>query len=209
MEEQRRVLLVSAHADDAFMGAGGYVSKLKKCKAKTCHVVFTLSEKDNGIGFTAEELKKELDDANNYMKIDERYTYRFPVHFLPENGQRIRLKLEYLRAGFQPNIILIPSLNDNHQDHVAVAEEAIRIFRNSETVLSYELLRNSISRFNPNVYVDVSDEIDEKLASISCFKTQEKRPYMKLENFKALAKVRGTQINVGYAEAFEAVKIIF
>ncbi len=204
----RRILAVSAHADDSFMGCGGYLSKLKKTKAEVCHVVFTLSEKDNGVGFTADELKQELDAANKYMGFDECHTYKFPVHFLPQNGDAIRRELQGLKDSFRPDLVMIPSLGDFHQDHKAVAEEAIRVYRNGETVLSYELLRNSVNQFNPNVYVDVSSEIEPKLSALSCFKTQEKRPYMKLENFKALARVRGAQVGVEYVEAFEAVKVI-
>lgn len=205
----RSVLFVSAHADDALMGAGGVAAMLQDTDTATCHVVFTLSEKDNGIGFTAEELRQELRAANDYLGFTLQHTFKFPVHFLPENGARIRRELEQLRVDLHPDLVLIPSLTDTHQDHVAVAREALRVYRNQETVLCYELLRNSVHPFHPTVYVDVSAVMERKLMALACFKTQVARPYMHLANFTALATVRGTQIGVAAAEAFEAVKVVF
>lgn len=204
----RKVLLVSAHADDAFMGAGGFAFKLKGEGAELYHVVFTLSEKDNGVGFTADELKGELDHSNILLNVKFAKVCRLPVHFLHVHGHTVRKTLEQIRGGFTPDLVLMPSLTDAHQDHKAVAKETIRVFRGKETVLSYELLRNSVSAFKPTVFVDISSTLAEKLAVITCFKTQVKRPYMNPENFKALATIRGAQIGVKYAEAFEAVKMV-
>ena len=204
----RRVLFVSGHADDSLVGAGAYAFKLKKAGIETNHIVFTLSEKNNGVGFTSDELRVELESANSLVGFNHTATLPYPVHHLSEHGEEIRRDLTNIMNAVHPDLVLCPSLNDRHQDHAAVAAETIRVFRNSETVLSYELLRNSVHVFNPNVYAVVNDELEDKLKMIGLFKTQTSRPYMNLENFRALARMRGTQIGVGYAEAFECVKMV-
>ena len=205
----RRVLFVSAHADDALVGAGGYAHRLSLEGVEVSHIVFTLSEKNNGIGFSADELRAELILAENRVGFDHVYTFSFPVHHLSEHGEEIREKLAELKKELKPDLVLCPSLNDRHQDHSAVAAETIRVFRNSETVLSYELLRNSVHVFNPNVYAIISsDQLEEKLRMLAVFKTQTSRPYMNPENFRALARMRGVQVGESYAEAFECLKVI-
>ena len=203
----KRVLLVSAHADDALVGAGGYALRLRKEGAELTHVVFTLSEKDNGLGFTGSEIRGELEEATTLMETDLSII-QTPVHYLQKYGANIRKALEDLKETWHPDLILMPFLQDTHQDHRAVAEETIRVFRNSETVLSYELPRNTITTFQPNVFANITDELEEKLHVLACFKTQVKRPYMAPECFRALARVRGTMFGVSYAEAFMAVKMV-
>ena len=50
--------------------------------------------------------------------------------------------------------------------------------------------------------------LQAKINALSAYKTQEGRHYMAPEFIRSLAKVRGTQINVDYAEAFEVVRLI-
>jgi hypothetical protein len=46
------------------------------------------------------------------------------------------------------------------------------------------------------------------MAALKAYKTQEGKPYMSEDFIRSLAKVRGTQIQVPYAEAFEVIRWI-
>ena len=57
----------------------------------------------------------------------------------------------------------------------------------------------------PNVYVDISPYIDNKLEIMSMFEGElMEEPYPRsLSSIKALARVRGSRAGVMYAEAFQ------
>jgi LmbE family N-acetylglucosaminyl deacetylase len=62
--------------------------------------------------------------------------------------------------------------------------------------------------FTPNVYIDVSDQIDRKIEIMSLYET-ELQPYplpRSPETIRALARYRGATIGVEYAEAFMLVR---
>ena len=101
----------------------------------------------------------------------------------------------------------MPSLNDIHQDHKTIAEEGLRAFKN-RTVLGYELIWNNL-KFNTDCFVSLDkNDIEKKVEALSKYKTQEGREYMSKEFIFALAKARGIQIGVEYAESFEVIRWI-
>jgi LmbE family N-acetylglucosaminyl deacetylase len=96
-----------------------------------------------------------------------------------------------------------------HHDHRAVAIASIEAARKVPTVLAYE---NPLSkRFNPQVYVDISETIDDKCSLIQCFASQNNKDYASNKVVKLLAEYRALQSRnnqlVYYAEAFEVIKM--
>lgn len=101
----------------------------------------------------------------------------------------------------------MPSPNDIHQDHQAISEEGLRAFKTS-TVLGYEMPWNNIS-FNTFAF-QVLDEahIIKKCEALYEYKSQLHRNYTNKEFIYSLARVRGAQIDVPFAEAFEVIRSI-
>jgi LmbE family N-acetylglucosaminyl deacetylase len=112
-----------------------------------------------------------------------------------------------LRERIQPDVVLLPSRNDIHQDHSTVTSEGIRAFKNC-SILGYELIWNNLS-FATDFFC-VLDELDieKKIEALRAYKTQEGKAYMSPDFIRSLAIVRGTQINSLYAEAFEVIRWI-
>ena len=112
-----------------------------------------------------------------------------------------------LRTQIQPDIIFIPSVNDLHQDHATIANEAIRAFK-FKTILSYEMPWNNFN-FNTSCFVELNgNQINKKVQALKEYQSQSHRPYANEEFITSLARVRGTQIGVHYAECFELIRII-
>ena len=59
--------------------------------------------------------------------------------------------------------------------------------------------------FNGHVYVDISNTINEKIESVKCYKFLKESD---IEAIIALARFRGNQIGVKYAECFQVCKVI-
>ena len=109
------------------------------------------------------------------------------------------------RKQLQPDLVLMPSLNDIHQDHSTIAEEGLRAFKNT-TILGYELIWNNLT-FNTTSFVKLDKKyIQAKCDALKEYKSQGERDYMSEDFIFSLAKTRGIQIGCKYAESFEVIR---
>ena len=120
----------------------------------------------------------------------------------------------------QPEIVYIPHRGDINKDHRLVFDAAMVAARPKpgspiKEILSYETLSETgwsapfvENAFIPNVYVDISETLEIKLRAISAYKKELKEfPHPRsLEAISALAKLRGSSIGVGAAEAFMLIR---
>ena len=117
---------------------------------------------------------------------------------------------------FKPNTVIIPYRNSYSQDHRAVAEACISTFRpipeslhpQPKTILEVEEPTAWPTPSTPNFYVDISDVMDEKIKLYRCHKSQvtQEPQYRSPENLRRWAGVRGSEIGVKYAEAYNLLK---
>lgn len=113
----------------------------------------------------------------------------FSRDVLEQSNQQIRDMLYDLKQRFDPNIVFCPSLSDLHQDHRAVANCCLTIFRDSATLLTFELVRSTVG-FNPNLYISLSDkDIKKKLKALQCYKTQYRRVYFKPKHIQGVSQI--------------------
>ena len=113
-----------------------------------------------------------------------------------------------LRKEIRPDVVFLPSSFDTHQDHEVIAEEGFRAFKNC-SILGYEEAWNNMT-FATTGFVRLEDRhIAKKIKALSGYQSQSKKFYMSPDFTKSLATLRGAQINVKYAEAFEIVRLIF
>lgn len=104
-------------------------------------------------------------------------------------------------------MVLIPSPNDLHQDHQTVAIEAMRAFKQIG-ILGYELPWNNIV-FRTECFVPLEERhIDKKVEAVKAYESQMHRYYANEDFIRSLAIIRGTQICVKVAEAFEIIRWI-
>jgi LmbE family N-acetylglucosaminyl deacetylase len=116
--------------------------------------------------------------------------------------------LNELQGEVEPDIILIPDLQDPHQDHATVGNCAVRTYRSRETILQYEILRHGSATFTPNLYVDITAHLEKKLDAVKCYESQKtKRKFFDADSIQALAKTRGFQSGYDYAEGYQVYRI--
>jgi len=104
-------------------------------------------------------------------------------------------------ASGQPDMALIPSIYDAHQDHVAASLAGRSAFRNTPDVLMYETPSSTVD-FRPEVFVDITRHLRAKVGAIRCHRTQRGHRYMSPHHVRCLAEVHGFQARVPYAETF-------
>jgi LmbE family N-acetylglucosaminyl deacetylase len=135
---------------------------------------------------------------------------KFRTSYLPYQGAEIKDHFEVIKKRVQPNLILTHCLDDRHQDHRMIAELTWNTFRN-HLVLEYEIPKYEGDLGHPNFFVPLSEaNVARKLEVLmSCFPSQESRPWFSRDLFSAHLRLRGMECNSpsGHAEAFHARKI--
>ncbi len=207
-----RLLLLSPHTDDVELGAGGTVVKFLQEGHEIYWAVFSTAEKSLPANAKPGTLKKEfmrvVTSLQNEFGNIHSQIFDYEVRRLNFYRQDVLDDLISIRKEFKPDLVIGPSLNDFHQDHTTVAYEMVRAFKNTSKIISYELPWNHIT-FETRLFVRLKKEhVDRKWALLKNYATQfiKKRSYFSEEYIYGLAKVRGTQCNATYAEAFEVVR---
>jgi LmbE family N-acetylglucosaminyl deacetylase len=200
--EGKRVLLVAAHPDDIESGCGGAVAKYSSLNVFHSIVFAPCLEDPLNAGII-----DEFHAAMNFLGVRKTIEQNLHRDILEQKSQEIRDILHDLKVKFDPSIVFCPSLSDLHQDHRAVANCCVTIFRDSATLLTFELVRSTVD-FKPILYISLTQQdMKKKLEALKCYETQYRRLYFKPRIFRALARFRGSQINAEFAEAFEIMRM--
>lgn len=205
----RKVLVLAPHTDDGELGAGGTIARLVDSRADVYYAAFSTAEQSVPQGFAKDILKTEVKKATLHLGIAEDHLliYNYEVRKLNYARQEILEELIRLRNKINPDLILLPSLNDIHQDHTTIAQEGLRAFK-SKTILGYELIWNNLT-FSTSCFVKLeSSHVQRKCDALKEYASQRHRDYMSEEFVRSLARTRGVQIGIEYAEAFEIIRLI-
>jgi LmbE family N-acetylglucosaminyl deacetylase len=200
------VLAIGAHPDDIEYGCGGTLLKLvKQQKAKIYFFVATHGE----FGGEADVRIKEQEKAAELLGVKEIYWGGFMDTKLVV-GKELIGRIEEAIQECDPDIIFVNYPDDEHQDHRYLAESAIVAARYSRKVLFYE--DYTCKNYEPHMFVDIGDELDDKMKLLKMHKSQVERDYPTsldmVESVKAVANFRGFQAKVKYAEGFSALRYL-
>lgn len=210
MIDNNSILFISPHTDDLELGAGGTLSKFSKTNKEIYVAAFSSAKESlKEQGYPEDVLVNEFSAAMDVISVmpERRFLFDFPVRKFSEFRQNILDKLIILKNQIDPDLVIIPSKLDIHQDHQVIHNEATRAFKN-KNIWCYELPWNQ-RKSEGNIFVELAeDDITKKMEMLACYKTQIdlKRPYFDDSFIKGLAKVRGCQATMKYAEAFEMVQ---
>ena len=194
------------------LGAGGTLCKLLEEGHEIYWNVFSTAESSLPEGMPKDTLRKEFMAVAHQAGVDEsHYTiYDFKVRYLFASRQEILDELVKTRRKIQPDLVVGPSLNDHHQDHQVIANEMVRAFKNTSSIISYELPWNHVN-FNMQLFYRLEKKhIEKKIKLLKNYKSQIaiNRRYFANEFIKGEARTRGVQVNSDYAEAFEVIRWI-
>jgi len=219
-----KVLAIGAHPDDVELGCGATLALCKKMGHEVHILVLTRGEASGDPEVRELECKKSA----RMLGVGR-------VHFGNMQDTKITdgvetiMKIENLINTVKPDLVLVHSSKDGHQDHRNAGMAALSAARNSKKVLLFESPA-ALRDFCPQVFVDVTDTFKDKLNALKAYgsqsskiyfkgddgahwrasvKTSENRKFPYISNaIEGLARFRGFQAGVALAEAFEVGKFI-
>ena len=210
MISPQRVLVMSPHTDDAELGCGGTMARWIEEGAELFTAAFSTAELSLPEGSKPYRLKDECHAALDELGVpkENRFIHDFPVRELGYHRQEVLEEMVKLSRAIEPDVVLVPSGADLHQDHAVVHQESVRAFRHT-TMLGYELPWNHIT-FSTQAFVVLQERhLRRKWAALTRYESQLEvaRPYFRYEFQESMARVRGVQVKGDVAAASEALRV--
>lgn len=225
------ILVFAVHPDDAELGCSGTLIKHIK-QGKKVGIV-DLTQGELGTRGTAETRALEAENSAKIMGIHVRENLAFRDGFFA-NDERHQLEVIKVIRKYQPEIILANAAYDRHPDHgraANLANDAIFLsgLRRIETTVDQanqqpwrpRLVLQYIqdTYIKPDIIVDISAEMEQKLAAIRAFETQfdspsddEPQTYISspafLQTVIARTREMGKNIGAEYGEGFTSRKLL-
>jgi LmbE family N-acetylglucosaminyl deacetylase len=215
------VLVIAPHADDEALGAGGLIAQLRRRGCRV-HVIFACVDgmQHYGTHHRTTVAERELEIAQASQILDYQHSTLYRGRDLIERLDTVpqRDLVDAFEAALnehRPDLLLLPHGVDFDQDHIACFRAGFAAARPippslgkhfPARVASYEMpkLTWSAEAFQPTLYIDISGELQSKLDAIEAYTSQLRVPphVRSLANITALARLRGSEVGVQYAEGF-------
>jgi N-acetylglucosamine malate deacetylase 1 len=227
------ILAFGVHPDDIELSCAGTLL-MEKNKGKKTGII-DLTRGELGTRGTAETREEEAANSAKLLRVDVRENLEMEDGFF-RNDRENQLKIIRALRKYQPEIVLCNAPDDRHPDHgraAALVADAMFLsgLRKIETYEGNQLQEiwkpsyvfNYIQDqyLTPSFVIDISEVIDQKIASIQAFKTQffvsgasdnEPQTYIStpafLESVINRSKMFGKMIGVEHAEGFISKKMI-
>jgi LmbE family N-acetylglucosaminyl deacetylase len=198
-----RVLAVGAHPDDVELGCGGTLARHARRGDDITILVMT----EGGLG-TIEGMSRRGEQLEAAGHLGARVRWAgYEDGAVPDGPAAVRVIDEAIAAS-GADVLYTHAVEDTHQDHRATATASLAAGRRLTTILQYET--PSTRHFDPTLYVDVHETIEEKLAILRAHMSQVLRAGpVDLEAVEAQARFRGSQGRTRFAEAFVPVRVSF
>ena len=196
----KTILVLAPHTDDGEFGCGGSIAKFIRKNNRVIYVAFSAAEQSVLPNLPRDILRTEVVNAVKVLGIKKEncLVLDFEVRKFPEARQKILDKLIELGSIYNPDIVLLPSVNDTHQ-------EGFRAFKKT-TMLGYEVPWNNL-QFRTSCFIGIGEkDLEKKIIALSKYKSQQHRNYANCDFIKSLAITRGVQIGKNYAESFEVIR---
>ena len=224
-----RALVIAPHADDEVLGAGGLMA-LASERHWAVHVLYVTvagyeSLARGDLSGTAAR-RAEAEAAAHVLGVAG-------VETLFE-GEELHLKLDtvpitrivsFIEGAVKrlaPDLVVMPCRGHYHQDHRVVAQACVAALRPAPpgvrplvpTVLAYGhtgfAWGGPECRFDPTVFVDVTNVLERKLEALKCYQSQLCEPPHPRSSagMRAFCATWGACAGVQYAEPFECLRAV-
>ena len=173
------ILVFGAHPDDIELSCAGTIIKHSKEGYKIGLIDLTRGELGTRGNYKIRDV--ECENATKLLGVEFRKNMNFKDGFF-ENNESNKIELIKVIRKYKPDIVITNAPNDRHPDHVKSSNLTTestflsgleKIDTNQKpwrpTHLYYYIQFQNII---PDFVVDISSEMDQKIKSISCYKSQ-------------------------------------
>lgn len=203
--EMVNILAIGAHPDDVEYGCGGTLIKY----IKAGHKVFLYIATRGSYGGEDSLRAKEMEASADLMGASDLFWGGYTDTQIPLSQDLIS-EIEDIIQKVRPKFIFTHWNDDTHQDHRNLTACTLSATRYIPNFLFYEVPTSQ--NFNPNVYVDITEVLDEKLDLLKAHASQVTKTNILdttiLDIAKSAATFRGIQARVRYAEGFTSQRLL-
>jgi LmbE family N-acetylglucosaminyl deacetylase len=201
-----KVMAIVAHPDDEIIGLGGTLAKHVKSGDEVKVVILGDGKTSRYNQYAViDPVQKEESDQETTAALKALGVFDFIKTTLPDNRfdslpllDIVKIVSEQIQS-FQPEIVYTHYYGDLNIDHQLTAEAVIIATRPIEYAAKKLLLFETLSStemsgprnthaFLPNVFINISNEIDQKLEAINCYQSE-------LREFPHPRSLKAIQIN--------------
>lgn len=215
----KSLCIIVPHPDDEILGAGGTILRAIRHGIEV-HILFVsghLPPLYNPSDF--KKIKGECLQACKFLNVTSKEFLEIPATLLNEKPiAELNKEIKNFIDKTDASSVMLP-FPDRHIDHKLIFEAGMVCTRpvgNSypKLVLCYETLSethwnapNIEPMFIPEIFIDITDDIEKKLEAMSFYVSQIKNNNSRgLGAIKALAEFRGSQNGFGFAESFKLIR---
>ena len=180
----KNVLCLSPHPDDVEISMSGSILKCKDTFFNICYLsngtksdpTSKLNRFDEGKDFWRKEYKDKNTggiDLSMYNCLNVNLEqYLFFIGDMSEDVMIQQIEMNYQIDDY--DAIFIPAEFDTHFEHRIVNSIGKALVRNNKISLIEYKSGSVTEEWIPNMFIDVSEQIEEKLKRLKCFKSQKK-----------------------------------
>ncbi len=224
--DKKVVLVVAAHPDDEVLGCGGTIAR-HVAEGDAVHVVF-MADGVTSRSALANSSEQQARNASAYRAC-EILGANEPVFLgFPDNRMDTLALLDIVQAlekeiqTIQPDIVYTHHYGDLNIDHRITHQAVMAACRpqgnySVKTILCFEVpsstewqTPNSGQVFEPNWFVNISDTLETKMKALQAYHEEMRSPphSRSIENVVRISALRGANIGIEYAEAFQLLRLI-
>ncbi len=222
---KKNILVVVAHSDDETIGLAGTMKKhiLEGDEVNVISMTDGVGSREKSGSSEISQRIKAATKASNQIGFNWKENYNFNDNALDSYPILELIKcIEKTKDELRPEIVYTHSGADLNIDHKLVARSVLTAFRPqpeesckeirlfevaSATDFGHDKITGS---FIPNLFIDISKTWEEKELALQAY-GEEMREYphsRSIEAIKNLAKIRGNQVGLHMAEAFQVIRKI-
>lgn len=160
--QAQRIMVIAPHPDDELFGCGGVLLKAISKGAEVTVVYLT----DGPRGDRGEVVKREAQNMCKAWGVDTVFLGHFP-RAIPERDDHFA---ELIRS-VKPQVVFTPFMLDDHDDHRRASQLLWTSFRDDSEFATEIWAYQIYSTVLPNVVVNVTDRMEEKLTWVRRYKS--------------------------------------
>ncbi len=221
-----KILVIAPHPDDEVLGCGGVIKKHVKSGDQVYCCIVTKGYPPEWSEEFMKKIRKDNLNASKVLGIKKTLFLDLPTAKLDTVPQKkLNDFIGECVKEINPEVVYIPFAGDLSRDHRLIFESALVATRpingsKIKRIMAYEVLSETewgrflpnkrYDIFSPNIYIDISETLKDKLKAMACYKGEIKsHPHPRsLKIIKALAQKRGSEAGLKAAEAFFLIREI-
>jgi len=230
MPAPNSVLVVAAHPDDEILGCGGTMTRLAREGHEVRIAILAegissrYAHREDADQQQLQHLHARAQQAANKVGAKELVLCKLPDNRLDTVPLLDVVKtVEDLVARFRPEIIYTHHPGDLNVDHGVIHRAVLTATRpmtgqSVRDVYAFEVpsstewaFQRLEPLFRPNVFVDIADSLETKIAALACYDTETRKfPHPRSpEALRAIATRWGSVVGLQAVEAFELIRSVW